>query len=125
MTSILNPNETICIPAESDQIVLKMISREAAIEILGRITYIRTIQAPKEKKRYEFYEEAMNQYDWLEWIKIIKTVYIRQKQGQLSETELAFAAQAKKHFQSEVSVVLHIAPDEVEKFIVKYVKDSF
>ena len=85
---------------------------------------MRTINAPKEKIRNEFYAEAIDTYDCLEWIKVIKSVYIRQKAGRLSDTEVAFAAAAKEYFEGEISAALTIPLQDVENYIVRYVKNS-
>lgn len=119
---VLRPDETITVPVESCLIARKTVKRGEAMEILDRIPYIRTIKAPKEKIRNELYAEAMNEYDCIEWIKVIKSVYIRQRDGSLSDEELAFASKAKEYFHSEVSIALCIPFDEVESYIVHYVK---
>jgi len=121
----LHPGDTVSLPVGSDLIARRIMTREEATEILDRVPYIRTIQAPREKIRNEFYAEAMDSFECIEWIKIIKTVYVRKKDGLLSDTELAYEAAAQKYFYSELAVVLGIPYDAVEKYIVRYVKNSF
>ena len=119
---VLHPEETIHVPVQSSLVARRAVKREEAMEILDRIPYIRTIKAPKERIRNEFYAEAMNEYDCVEWIKVIKSVYIRQRDGSLSGEELAFASEAKEYFHSEVSIALSIPYSEVESYITHYVK---
>ena len=62
---------------DTDEIIRPIASREVLLDAVSRVGYIRTIQAPNDKLRRELYEEAMAQYDEIEWIRVIKTVYLR------------------------------------------------
>ncbi|MDR1979620.1 MAG: hypothetical protein LBQ42_12875 [Synergistaceae bacterium] len=113
-------SETInVLPAndEGKEIVRKIISKETILEVIERIGFIRTIQAPNEKARKKFYDEAMAKYDEIEWVKIIKTVYLRRKARQLLPFESAYDEKAKGYLHGEISVLLEIPVNEVEDYI--------
>jgi CarD family transcriptional regulator len=104
--------------AEDDgEIVRKIMSREAILEVIDRIGFVRTIQAPNDKVRHEFYQEAMAQYDELEWVKVIKTAYMRQQERRLTPTETACSEKAKGYLHGEISVLLDMPADEVGDYI--------
>ena len=105
-------------------IIRKVVSKDEMLEILSRIPYIRTIQAPNNKIRAEFYEEAMEAYDEVEWIKVIKTVYIRGGEQKLAPGEEAYAQKAKKFFYGEVSILLDIPENEVEAYITHAIEEG-
>ncbi len=125
LNPISNPKDTIYAPLDNNSVILrKMLTKDEALEVLDRIPYIPTIQAPNDKIRNEFYSDAMNKYDCLEWIKVIKTVYIRKEEKRLSNIEVTLAANAKKYLHAELSIVLDIPIDEVEEYIKQYVANS-
>ena len=102
---------------DTDEIIRPIASREG---------YIRTIQAPNDKLRRELYEEAMAQYDEIEWIRVIKTVYLRGQEKPLTPEESAYGEQAKRFFHGELSAALDISMDQVEGYIAAAVtKDSW
>ena len=103
---------------EGDSDIVRTVSsREQILDVIDRVCFIRTIQAPNDRVRREFYEEAMSKHDEVEWIKVIKSVYIRKQSGRLMKGEEVFAKSAKSYFHEEVSVVLGIPVGEVEEYI--------
>jgi CarD family transcriptional regulator len=104
------------VPEGGDEIVRKIADKETIADAIGRIPYIRTIQAPNEKTRMAFYEEAMSKYDEVEWIKVIKSVYLRRQKG-IKSPEAAYAARAVQYLHSEVAILLDIPFADVENFI--------
>lgn len=83
---------------DTDEIIRPIASREVLLDAVSRVGYIHTIQAPNDKLRRELYEEAMAQYDEIEWIRVIKTVYLRGQEMPLSPEESAYGEQAKTLF---------------------------
>lgn len=112
------------VPAASDR-VRRLMSREEAEELLDRIPYIRTIQAPNDKVRMEFYQEAMEKNAGLEWIQVIKSVYLRKQERRLSAEELSLYETAKEYAYSELAAVLEIPLEQVEDYICQHVANSF
>ncbi|MDR3230126.1 MAG: hypothetical protein LBT65_01685 [Synergistaceae bacterium] len=105
------------LPAGSEEIVRAIASRETILEAIERVAYIRTIEAPNAKARMRLYDEAMRKYDEIEWIKIIKTVYLRQREKRLMPNEIAYAGKAKGYFHGEISVLLEMPLQKVEQHI--------
>ena len=111
---------------DTDEIIRPIASREVLLDAVSRVGYIHTIQAPNDKLRRELYEEAMAQYDEIEWIRVIKTVYLRGQEMPLSPEESAYGEQAKRFFHGELSAALDISMDQVEGYIAAAVtKDSW
>lgn len=123
---VRHPQKELRLPvsAASDRVRCLM-SREEAEELLDRIPYIRTIQAPNDKVRMEFYQEAMEKNAGLEWIQVIKSVYLRKQERRLSTEELSLYEMAKEYAYSELAAVLEIPLEQVEDYICQYVANSF
>ncbi|MDR0924274.1 MAG: hypothetical protein LBN31_07985 [Hungatella sp.] len=109
------------ISKDCDEIVRRIITKEELEEVIDRIGFIRTIQAPNDKIRNEFFREAMAKYEEVEWVKVIKTVYLRQQEKRISPVEMAYEEKARNFFYNEISVLLEIPFDAVEDYIVSSV----
>lgn len=112
------------LPMDSEEIVRKIISKEAILEVIGRIPFIRTIRASNDKIRKALYEEAMKQYDEIEWVKIIKSVYLWQQEKRIAPSEIAFSDKAKGYLHGEISILLEIPLDEVEEYITSTISSE-
>lgn len=97
------------------------LSKDEAMEIIERMPYIRTIKAPNIKIQNEIYTEALASRDCIEWIKIIKTIYIRREEKRLSEEEIQFESSAKKLLYESLSDALSIPVSKMEDFIKQYI----
>lgn len=102
---------------ESDEIVRCISSKADIEEVIDRVGFIRTVQAPNDRLRLSFLEESMAEFDDVEWVKVIKTVYLRAQERPVSEKEQTLANRAKNFFYSEVSIVLDMPLPEVEGYI--------
>lgn len=118
------PDNTKNIKADSKMLLRKVISKDDLTDILSRIPYIRTIQAPNNKIREELYETAMAAYDELEWIRVIKTAYLRKEEGKQMLFEEKYSRQAKNYFHLEISVIMDIPFDKVEDYIASAIADN-
>lgn len=118
------PDNTKNIKADSKMLLRKVISKDDLTDILSRIPYIRTIQAPNNKILEELYETAMAAYDELEWIRVIKTAYLRKEEGKQMPFEEKYSRQAKNYFHLEISVIMDIPFDKVEDYIASAIADD-
>jgi CarD family transcriptional regulator len=101
-----------------DEIVRKIASKETILEVIERIPFIRSLQAPNHKARLRLYDQSMAKYDEIEWIKVIKTIYLRQKiMMSLKSPELEYSEKAKDYFHAEVSILLEMPVGDVEDYI--------
>jgi CarD family transcriptional regulator len=69
------------------------------------------------------YKETMKKYDCIEWIKIIKTLYI-DKQKRLSEgkkignNDMKYLHDAQDYLFGELSISLRMTKDKIEELIM-------
>lgn len=112
------------IEEDSDEIVRRIASKEVVQETIDRIPFIRTIQAPNDKVRKAFYEEAMAKFDELEWVSVIKSVYLRRQDQRLMEQEPVYEECAKEYLHGEISILFDIPMDQVEKYIAETVAND-
>lgn len=113
--------ETKTVQTDDGEIIRKVASRETLLEAVGRVGFIRTLQAPNDRLRRELYEDAMSRYDEIEWIRVVKTVYLRRLEKPLAPEETAYGEKARRFLHGEISVVLGLPMEQVEGYIASAV----
>ena len=110
--------------ADSEEIVRPISSKSDIEDVIDRVGFIRTIQAPNDRLRLSFLEESMAEFDDVEWVKVIKSVYLRAQERPVSDKEQSLAERAKNYFYSEISITLGIPLSEVEGYISSCVEQD-
>lgn len=117
-------------PVDNEKIVMRpVLTREEADQLIERIKEIDTLWVADEKHREQIYKEAIRTCDCEEWVKIIKTLYLRKK-SRLAEGKKVTSSDAKylhlaeESLYGELSVVMGIPKDEMEEFITKRVEEE-
>lgn len=103
-------------------IIREISTKDELTELMERMPYIQTIQAPNGKVRKELYELSMKKYDDVEWVKIIKSVYLRMEDRRYDDFETEYMKKAKKFLYQEMALRFLLPFDEIEHFINKTVK---
>lgn len=107
-----------------DDIIREICSQEVIEEIIDRIAYICTFSIDNEKMREDIYCDAMNEYDEINWVKVIKSTYLRNKQKKAKDFEKRMAKEAKEFLYGEISILLNIPYKNVEKYIIEKVRND-
>ena len=100
-----------------DGFVREISTREELEELIERMPYIQTIQAPNGKARKELYQLAMNEYDDVNWVKVIKSVYLRMADHRYDEFEPNYMERAKNFLYKEMAIRFNLPFGEVENFV--------
>lgn len=103
--------------ANINEIVRKVLTVKELMEVIERIPYIRTLEITSERYRQELYQKSMDKYDEIEWVKLIKTIYIRLKRYQAQNYEQDYFKSAQKIFHNEISLLLKIPLNDIETYI--------
>ena len=107
-----------------DDIIREICSQEVIEEMIDRIAYICTFPIDNEKMRKDIYCDAMNEYDEISWVKVIKSTYLRNKQKKAKDFEKRMAKEAKEFLYGEISILLNIPYKNVEKYIIEKVRND-
>lgn len=116
-------DEYIC-KLNKQEIIRDICGRKDIEDLLTKIEFIRTIKANHKKLYQEFYEDEMSKYDEESWVKVIKSEYIRNKMKKSYPFEKVFASRAKEYLYSEISILMNISYEKVEKYIVDYIHEN-
>lgn len=85
MTPIGSQGSRVYVPVESDKAVIRpVLSKSEAVALVEEIPSIELLWVDDEKKREEIYKTTFRTCDCREWIKIIKTLYLR-KMSRIAE----------------------------------------
>lgn len=117
-------------PVDNEKTVMReVISKEEAMNLIDDIPNIQEIWISNDKLREEEYKEVIRRCQCREWIRMIKTSYLRRQerlvQGKkTTATDERYLKIAKDNLFSELAVPLEISKDEVEKYIQARIKNS-
>ena len=125
---VFEKGSTVYTPVDNDKVIMRRImNKEEAEDLVGRITKIDTVWIQEEKSREQMYKEAIRTYDCHSLVQIIKTLYLR-KQSRLKEGKKVLSSdelylhKAEELLYSEMSLALSIPKDEVETYIKEAVQ---
>ena len=105
-----------------DGFVREISAKEELEELIERMPYVQTIQAPNSKARKELYQLAMDEYDDVEWVKVIKSVYLRMEDNRYDEFEQGYMEKAKNFLYKEIAIRFDLLFEEVEDFLNNTIK---
>ena len=124
---VLAPNNQkdskIFVPVDSNKTIMRrLISKSEADELIEKIPEIQEIWVENDKLREEKYKECMRTCECQEWVRIIKTLYVRMQkrlaQGKkVTATDERYFRMAEENLYSELSIALGIPKDEMEQYI--------
>ena len=125
---VFEKGSTVYTPVDNDKVIMRRImNKNEAEELVGRITKIDTVWIQEEKSREQMYKEAIRTYDCQSLVQIIKTLYLR-KQDRLKEgkkvlsSDEQYLRKAEELLYSEMSLALSIPKEEVEAYIAEAVQ---
>ena len=107
-----------------------MLNRDEALELFERLPYIRTLQAANDRTLEQLFREALAKEDYLQWVQIIKTCYVRQHDTSKSRRPLTPALaqlgqQANDRFRQLLANALDIAPEQVDAYINTHLEENW
>lgn len=127
LAPVYNKGSKVYTPTDNEKVIMRpILSSEEAITLIDHIQEIGTLQVVDEKRGEEVYKEALQKNDCREWIKIIKTIYLR-KQAKINQGKKLTACEeryfhlAEDCLYEELAIPLEIKKDEVEEFIIERV----
>lgn len=101
-------------------------TKEQAIELIEKLPSVTPPNEPVTKDRIDFYRKAVSKKDPVQWVKVIKSSYMRKNEKPLAATtamlEKEYCRRAYSNLHAELAGALEIQKDEVETFIKNYLE---
>lgn len=104
-----------------------IMTEQEARTMIETMADLPVLEIENEKYREESYKRALKSCNCREWVRVMKTIYLRKK-GRLSEGKKSTAVDdhyqkaAKELLLGELSVVLNMSEDEVDQYIKTHMK---
>lgn len=123
LSPIHQKDSKIFVPTDSNKTIMRrLLTGEQADELIKTIPQIEEIWVENDKLREEKYKECMRTCECREWVRIIKTLYVRMQkriaQGKkITATDERYFRMAEENLYSELSIVLGIPKEEMEEYI--------
>ncbi|NLM21323.1 MAG: transcriptional regulator [Peptococcaceae bacterium] len=118
-------NLTVKIPINSRKVSMRrIVSKDEVLNLISAMPDIEPVWINDDRKRYEAFKSALKTAECLEWIKIVKTMYLKKKERMSDGKKLAKADEdimkaAEKNINEEFAAALNISPEEVIPYIRK------
>ena len=122
---VYTKSSVVYIPVDNDKIVMrKVLTKEQVNELIDHIPQIDAIVEMNDKLREEKFKECMKNHKCEDWIRVIKTLYLRrmerlEKGQKVTATAARYKKAAEDNLYLEFSMALGIDRDEVESYIEK------
>lgn len=110
------------VPVLNNTILRDLISKKEVEELLSKMSNIKPIES-EEKMLENVYKQLMNTEDLENYIKIIKTTYLRNKnrldnKRKISDKDNYYFNLAEKYLYNEFSIVLDKSFEETKQYII-------
>ncbi|NLL51165.1 MAG: transcriptional regulator [Peptococcaceae bacterium] len=118
-------NLTVKIPITNRKVSMrKIMSKDEVLALISAMPDIEPVWINDDRKRYESFKSALKTAECLEWVKIVKTMYLKKQERMSDGKKLAKADEdimkaAEKNMNEEFAAALNISPDEVIPYIRK------
>ncbi len=101
-------------------------TRDEALELIERMAFIPTLDAPDRKTLLAVYEASVASDDPLDWVKVVKSCHTRKHFGgpSLTGAEERCGDAAKQKLERELGKALGLAEDAVEAYIRDYIAEN-
>jgi CarD family transcriptional regulator len=119
---------TIYTPVENKKVILRdVISKDEAMELLDDLGNVEVLNVTDNKFSEEKYKKAMKKYDFKEFLRVIKTLYIKERERNLdgktiTSTDKKYLDAAKECLYGELSITLEMPLNKVEAFLQEKVQ---
>lgn len=120
---VFSKASTLYTPVDNDKVFMRRVmTNEEALELIEQIPDIPLLWIENDKQREEAYKEALRNNDCTDWIKIIKTLYVRKQERMSQGKKLTFTDEkylsiAQDCLYGELSIAMNIEKEEVENLI--------
>ena len=117
-------------PVDNQKVIMRpVLTMQEADELIGQIKEIDVLWVKDEKNREQIYKETIRTCSCVEWVRMIKTLYIRRQSRlaagkKVTSSDARYLHLAEESLYGELSVVMGIPKDEMEEYIAKRVQEG-
>lgn len=126
LQSVEDAGDRVYVPTDDDTHIRRPVSRDEALDLIGRMPDIETLHVKNEKLREQEYKECISGYSPEDWVRVLKTAYARTKsRGSITSVDKKYQMMLEHALFSEFSYALGMPRGQVPGFIAEYVKPEW
>ncbi len=120
---VFSENMIIKIPVSNTKVVMrKIMTKDEVLELIAAMPDQESIWINDDRERKEYFKAALKTAESEEWMKLIKTIYLKKQEKidhgkKIAKTDEDIMRAAEKNLYEEFAVVLNITPEEVLSYI--------
>ena len=123
LQSVEDSGDRVYVPADDETHIRRPVSRAEALELIGRMPEIETLDVKNEKLREQEYKNCISGYSPEGWVRVLKTAYSRTKsRGSVTSIDRKYQLILEHALYSEFSYALGMPEGQVPEFIAEHVK---
>ncbi len=123
LQSMEDTGDRVYVPADDDTHIRRPVSRDEALDLIGRMPDIETLHVKNEKLREQEYKECISGYCPEDWVRVLKTAYTRTKsRGSITSVDKKYQMLLEHALYSEFAYALGVPQGQVQGFIAEHIK---
>ena len=129
LNPLKNRDSRIFTPVDNEKVIMRpTMTREDALALIDQIQNVETLWIGDERRREAEYKEAVRKCDCREYVKIIKTIYLRKKERladgkKVTAVDERYFTIAEDNLYGELSVALDMDKVQAKAFVEQRVKE--
>lgn len=129
LNPLKNRDSKIYTPVDNEKVIMRpTMTREDALKLIDQIQDVETLWVGDERRREAEYKEAVRKCDCREYVKIIKTIYLRKKKRmadgkKVTAVDERYFAMAEDNLYGELAVALDMDKVQAKAFVEQRVKE--
>lgn len=130
LVPVYSKASTVYTPVDNKKVVMrKLITKEEAKKLVKDINTVDILPVDDEKKREECYKQALRTCDCAEWVKLIRTSYLRIQDRRSNgkkviNSDEKYLKAAEDYLYGELAIALDIEKDKVRDYIFEKVTEG-
>lgn len=121
LQSVEDERDRAYVPTDDSTNIRQPVSREEALELIGRIQDIEVLKIKNEKFREQEYKNCIADFCPENWVKVLKTTYSRTKsRGSITSLDRKYQMLLEHALYSEFAFVLGVPAGSVAQFIEEH-----
>jgi len=124
-----SPCDQIYVPVNNELKMRNILTKQEANELIDKIPEIAASWINDDTVREETYKEAIKSLDCYEWVRVIKSLYLkiderRQDGKKPIQMDEKYMSMTEDYLHGELSAALEIPMDEVKQYISSKIQES-
>ena len=121
LQSVEDERDRAYVPTDDSTNIRQPVSREEALELIGRIQDIEVLKIKNEKFREQEYKNCIADFCPENWVKVLKTTYSRTKsRGSITSLDRKYQMRLEHALYSEFAFALGVPAGSVAQFIEEH-----